>query len=312
MLPERWSVLAGRSRWSDMVLSPVGVGGRMWKLADRVITFELTPLECRKRAYELVHDKTAWQTGVITGKENYTSKDIWSGRIPRVWGSPWRSMQPTTEINRTLIVRHRKMDRRWWQAQAIRYLMRFQTEYTCGIMNKARHSAFGREAANMVLELSSENLRRNEHDMEKFVWSNHNLWVPRPLLSIHVRMGDKACEMTFSDLKNNAFGEQSPGALPTLQECVAFYRNAGRDVINRSKSYEWHHKFYYTNVKRQTGNMLMAAYESSLGRETSSNYPLVNFLMATEADFFLGALGSTWCFLIDGMRSTVGNSCPIT
>ncbi|CAA0815244.1 Unknown protein [Striga hermonthica] len=203
------------------------------------------------------------------------------------------------------------MDRRWRQAQVIRHLMRFQTKYTCNIMNKARHSAFGREAAKMVLELSSENLRRNEHDMEKFVWSNHNLWVPRQLLSIHVRMGDKACEMTFSDLKNNAFGEQSPGVLLALQECVAFYA-VHQDAMDRSKSYEWHQKFYYTNVRRQTRNMLMAAYESSLGQETSSNYPLVNFLMATKAYFFIGALGSTWCLLIDGMRSTVGKSCLIT
>ncbi|CAK9155382.1 unnamed protein product, partial [Ilex paraguariensis] len=50
----------------------------------------------------------------------------------------------------------------------------------------------------------------------------------------------------------------------------------------------------------------MATYEASPGRETSINYPLVNFLMATEADFFIGALGSTWCFLIDGMRNIGG------
>ena len=32
-------------------------------------------------------------------------------------------------------------------------------------------------------------------DIEQFVWSNHRPWIPRPLLSMHVRMGDKACEM---------------------------------------------------------------------------------------------------------------------
>lgn len=32
-------------------------------------------------------------------------------------------------------------------------------------------------------------------DIEEFVWSNHKPWMPRPLLSMHVRMGDKACEM---------------------------------------------------------------------------------------------------------------------
>ena len=78
-----------------------------------------------------------------------------------------------------------------------------------------------------------------------------------------------------------------------------------QDVVEKTKQYKkW--KFYYTNVLRQIGNMTMAAYEASLGRETSTNYPLVNFLMATEADFFVGALGSTWCFLIDGMRNTGG------
>ena len=74
-----------------------------------------------------------------------------------------------------------------------------------------------------------------------------------------------------------------------------------QEVINNSKLYmNW--DFYYTDVTRQVGNMTMATYEASLGRKTSTNYPLVNFLMATEADFFVGALGSTWCFLIDGME----------
>jgi hypothetical protein len=31
--------------------------------------------------------------------------------------------------------------------------------------------------------------------MEQLVWSDHRPWIPRPLLSMHVRMGDKACEM---------------------------------------------------------------------------------------------------------------------
>jgi hypothetical protein len=40
-----------------------------------------------------------------------------------------------------------------------------------------------------------ENGRKPKSDIDKFVWSNHKPWVPRPLLSMHVRMGDKACEM---------------------------------------------------------------------------------------------------------------------
>ncbi|GFQ01964.1 hypothetical protein PHJA_002340300 [Phtheirospermum japonicum] len=263
-----------------------------------------TSVECRKRAYELMLDKAAWENGVITGKDNYTSRDIWSGHIPRVWGNPWSIMQPTTEINGSLIVHHRKMDRRWWRAQAIRYLMRFQTEYTCNIMNIARHSAFGREAAKTVLESSSEDVQENKHGIETFVWSNHKPWVPRPLLSMHVRMGDKACEMRvvgFDEYMRLA--EKVRKRFPHLNN--VWLSTEMQDVIDRSNSYK-HWKFYYTNVTRQTGNVTMATYEASLGRKTSTNYPLVNFLMASEADFFIGALGSTWCFLIDGLRNTGG------
>ena len=35
--------------------------------------------------------------------------------------------------------------------QAIRYLMRFQTEYTCHLLNVARHASFGLQAAELVL-----------------------------------------------------------------------------------------------------------------------------------------------------------------
>ncbi|KAG5532948.1 hypothetical protein RHGRI_027260 [Rhododendron griersonianum] len=77
------------------------------------------------------------------------------------------------------------------------------------------------------------------------------------------------------------------------------------EVIDKLRSYP-HWNFYYTNVTRQVGNTSMADYTTSLGRKTSTNYPLVNFLMAAESDFFIGALGSTWSYLIDGMRNTGG------
>lgn len=34
-----------------------------------------------------------------------------------------------------------------------------------------------------------------EADMEKWVWKSHKPWVPRPLVSVHVRIGDKGGEM---------------------------------------------------------------------------------------------------------------------
>nr|CAB3451458.1 unnamed protein product [Digitaria exilis] len=125
----------------------------------------------------------------------------WLLHKKRMWGEPWKYLQPTTEINGILITNHRKMDRRWWIAQATRYLMRFPTEYMCGLLNVARHSAFGLEAAKLVLKSTQNDspkvgtTTRTKSDIERLVWSNHRPYIPRPLLSMHVRMGDKACEM---------------------------------------------------------------------------------------------------------------------
>jgi len=36
---------------------------------------------------------------------------------------------------------------------------------------------------------------KSETEIERYVWANRKLWVPKPLISIHVRLGDKAAEM---------------------------------------------------------------------------------------------------------------------
>ena len=49
-----------------------------------------------------------------------------------------------------------------------------------------------------------------------------------------------------------------------------------QEVVEKTKLYhDW--SFYFTNVARQGGNITMAQYEASLGRETSTNYPPCKF-----------------------------------
>ncbi|XP_057423892.1 uncharacterized protein LOC130717607 isoform X2 [Lotus japonicus] len=273
--------------------------------------FPETSSECRQRAFELMNNEEAWSKGIVTTKENYTSKHIWAGPTPRKWGLPWNYLQPTTDINGTLLASHRKMDRRWWRAQAVRYLMRFPTEYTCNLMNEARHAAFGKLAAKMVLEsLGGEwpkesNYDRPSSDIDEYVWSNHKPWVPRPLLSMHVRMGDKACEMKVVEFEEYMqLADRIRRHFPNLNSI--WLSTEMQQVIDKTREYpNWN--FHYTKIRRQVKtNMSMADYEASLGRETSTNYPMVNFLMAADSDFFVGVLGSTWSFLIDGMRNTGG------
>ena len=42
----------------------------------------------------------------------------------------------------------------------------------------------------------------NGTEINQFVWATHRPWVPRPLVSIHVRQGDKAKEMKIAAFKD--------------------------------------------------------------------------------------------------------------
>jgi hypothetical protein len=59
--------------------------------------FPETSQECRDRAFELLGNKEALERGIITTKDSYKSKEIWTGRTPRqviiacvIRISPWR------------------------------------------------------------------------------------------------------------------------------------------------------------------------------------------------------------------------------
>lgn len=272
--------------------------------------FRETSEQCRDRVGLLASQSSAWEQGLITSKSNYSSKQIWAGKIPRCWGKPWERMQPTTQIDGKLLAHHKAMDRRWWRAQAVRYLMRFRSEYMCSLLNFARHEAFGEKAAKMVLDSLPSNWpeatwEKNETDMDRFVWDMHKPWVPRPLVGIHARQGDKAREMEVVGFQvYMKLAQHLRYRFPHARHI--WLSTEMQDVIEESKLYSKAWDIYFTNVTRQIGNLSMSAYEASLGRKLSTNYPLVNFLIAADADFFIGALGSTWCYLIDGMRTTSG------
>ncbi|KAB5512059.1 hypothetical protein DKX38_029087 [Salix brachista] len=318
--------------------------------------FPETSQECRDHAFELLGNKEALERGVITTKDSYKSKEIWNGRAPRQViiacygenpGVFCSQQQKSMGVWSLFIVKwikdggeHRKINTCSTILDEIsNSVYVWLDEYCpkCCFREGSREDGSYKSRKRMakVTPPSSNRILRCR-DIEEFVWSNHRPWIPRPLLSMHVRMGDKAFEMKVvefedymhladrtkqrfphltsvwlsSEMQEFIFRKlsisPSCGFFPLISATVV--NDLGfhfQEVIDKSKLYtNW--DFYYTNVRRQVGNTTMAAYEASLGRPTSTNYPLVNFLMAAEADFFIGALGSTWCYLIDGMRNTGG------
>ncbi|XP_024520477.1 uncharacterized protein LOC9659991 [Selaginella moellendorffii] len=156
--------------------------------------------------------------------------------------------------------------RRWWRAQALRYLTRFPSEYLCNLLNKERHRAFGEEVAKLVLKTlgtewphtRNESKRNSSNPMEEHVWSDYGPWMPRPLLSIHVRQGDKASEMRVV-----SFDEYMKLANVLRKKCPhvrnVWLSTEMQNVVDESKEYKgW--KFYYSDVPRQVGTIRMVEY----------------------------------------------------
>lgn len=85
--------------------------------------------------------------------------------------------------------------------------------------------------------LSQESSDRPKSEIDEYVWSNHKPWVPRPLLSMHVRMGDKAGEMKvvefeeymqLADQIRNHFPNLNSIWLSTEMQVLVIYLNSLR------------------------------------------------------------------------------------
>ncbi|KAJ6857859.1 hypothetical protein NC652_040391 [Populus alba x Populus x berolinensis] len=166
------------------------------------------------------------------------------------WGELWRFLQPTTEINGSLVAFHRKMDRRWWRAQAYTILDEIPNsvyvwldEYCpkCCFWEGSREDG-SYESPN---RMGQRIFRSAGQTLKNSYWSSHRPWIPRPLLSMHVRMGDKACEMKVVAFEGTCIlltGSDRIFLTSRLFGC----QTEMQEVVDKSKQYtKW--DFYYTN-----------------------------------------------------------------
>lgn len=107
----------------------------------------------------------------------------------------------------------------WWRSQSVRFLLRHPSVYLCHLTNRARHQAYGRdvaehivgaqEAREAILEARDKFLDPDEPERLRTECPKGGLpleltdewrfgveaYVPRPIVSVHVRQGDKGKEM---------------------------------------------------------------------------------------------------------------------
>eukprot|EP00475_Leptophrys_vorax_P028452 TRINITY_DN41140_c0_g3_i1.p1 TRINITY_DN41140_c0_g3~~TRINITY_DN41140_c0_g3_i1.p1 ORF type:complete len:221 (-),score=1.27 TRINITY_DN41140_c0_g3_i1:8-628(-) len=126
-------------------------------------------------------------------------------------------------------------------------------------------------------------------------------WRPRPMVSVHVRGSDKGREMPLSPFaKHMFFAHRLQRAVPDLRH--VWLSTEVQSVIDATSEYrDW--TFYFTSNARQSANVSdTRAYDD----EQSVELSFAGLLIASECDYFVGALGSNWGRLINELRLTNG------
>eukprot|EP00850_Spirogloea_muscicola_P002021 SM000007S20981 [mRNA] locus=s7:1351746:1354605:+ [translate_table: standard] len=225
----------------------------------------------------------------------------------------------------------------WWRAQSIRYLLRFPTEYLCRMENIARHEAYGGWVAELVaaserrrLSLATDDgassRRQALGELETTLWqSTRDVLVPRPMITMHVRGGAKKREMALFSLR--AFMEQAERVRshdPNVHT-IWLASMLGSVLEEAEADYTPRWTFLSTRQRRLTrkeeegdfddipstpvasdASPEAAAEAAAWALKSSVDLSFVNLLVQSQADYFVGTLGSNWDRLVDELRKTNG------
>ncbi|GJP85789.1 hypothetical protein CLOP_g15888 [Closterium sp. NIES-67] len=127
------------------------------------------------------------------------------------------------------------------------------------------------------------------------------VYLPRPMVSVHVRQSDKFKEMTLlSFAMHMFFTHRLRAAVPDLKN--VWLNTEMESVIEQTKQYPTWQFFYSSNPRLPLDANDTRAYEFSQDVAVS----LASALIASECDYFVGSLESNWSRLINELRSTNG------
>ncbi|GJP29117.1 hypothetical protein CLOM_g11305 [Closterium sp. NIES-68] len=232
------------------------------------------------------------------------------------WGTPWLQRQVSTELlGRRFDGEERYLQVSWWRSQSLRFMLRWPSLYLCHLLNRARHDTYGYRVALRVAATQTALLTASDGaaagagggdavglldggaEREPFIF--------RPIVSMHVRQGDKGHEMLLFSLASYVYlGHRLRLHVPNLKH--VWLSTEMQTVVDEAVSRFQDWIFLFTKVQRQTGNKFFYSYEQSAGPGAVTAASFVNLLVASQCDFFIGALASNWNRLINELRLTNG------
>ncbi|CAI5949816.1 unnamed protein product [Closterium sp. NIES-65] len=129
-------------------------------------------------------------------------------------------------------------------------------------------------------------------------------YIPRPIVSMHVRQGDKAREMQLTSFPSFVFmANRLRRRIPHLK--YVWLSTEMQSVVDQAGKYnDW--TFFYSTNLRQTGAISILQYEETVGVAKLAGLSFANLLISSQADYFVGVLGSNWNRLINELKATSG------
>eukprot|EP00850_Spirogloea_muscicola_P004963 SM000022S07177 [mRNA] locus=s22:287365:290115:- [translate_table: standard] len=229
----------------------------------------------------------------------------------------------------------------WWRAQTVRFLLRWPSRYLCRLCNRARHRAFGRSVARQLshsmcpprrtskreavverrdafarlgtedpaskfaLSFSLDLASAVQHGLETTAWVDAGAYMPRPIVSIYVRQGDKWQEAELFSLDAHLqLAERLRLHDPGISH--AWLGTEMQSVVDAAKVVKgW--TVFATEFPRLTNlSLSVQDYEQSVGLADAVGNAFVNLVIASECCYFIGTLASNWNRLINELRLTGG------
>ncbi|CAI5461172.1 unnamed protein product [Closterium sp. Yama58-4] len=129
-------------------------------------------------------------------------------------------------------------------------------------------------------------------------------YIPRPIVSVHVRQGDKGFEMQlFSFYAVMFMANRVRRGFPNVR--YAWLSTEMQSVVDQSSRFtDW--TFFYSEVPRQGAGTRMSDYTEKFGLARTVGISFANLLIASECDDFVGVLASNWNRMINELKNTNG------
>ncbi|CAI5971892.1 unnamed protein product [Closterium sp. NIES-64] len=227
----------------------------------------------------------------------------------------------------------------WWRAQSIRFLLRSPSAYLCHITNRVRHTSYGLSvAAHLAASAAHQAALAHSHpEILSSAWAERRPnscscgstdstsetntagvtessafrrlalgaepYVPRPIVSVHVRQGDKGSEMQLNSFAAFMFfAYRLRRVEPELRH--VWLSTEMQSAIDQTAQFkDW--SFHYSHNPRQNSTKFMVDYERDVGHQLVG-ISFANLIISSQCDYFVGALGSNWNRLINELRVTNG------